>query len=66
MVKLFSRAVAAAALLVTTFAAPVNAADKIKVGFIYVGPIGDHGWSYRHDIGRLAIDAALGDKVETS
>ncbi len=37
-----------------------------KVGFVYVGPIGDHGWTYRHDIGRQAIEAEFGDKVETS
>ena len=43
-----------------------NAADKLKVGFIYVGPIGDHGWSYEHDRGRQAIEAAFGDRVETS
>ncbi len=41
-------------------------AEPTKVGFIYVGPISDHGWSYRHDVGRLAIEKALGDKVETS
>jgi len=41
-------------------------AEPTKVGFVYVGPIGDHGWSYRHDIGRLAIEKALGDKVKTS
>jgi len=36
------------------------AADKqIKVGFIYVSPIGDAGWSYAHDQGRLAIDAMV-------
>ncbi|MEM7253783.1 MAG: BMP family ABC transporter substrate-binding protein [Pseudomonadota bacterium] len=39
--------------------------EKIKVGFIYVGPIGDHGWTYQHDQGRLAIEGELGDKVET-
>ena len=41
-------------------------ADKVKVGFIYIGPIGDHGWTYMHDQGRLAIEKAFGDKVETS
>ena len=40
-------------------------ADKLKVGFIYVGPIGDHGWTYRHDIGRLDVEKHFGDKVET-
>lgn len=40
-------------------------ADKVKVGFIYVGPVGDHGWTYRHDIGRLDVEKHFGDKVET-
>ena len=44
---------------------PALAADKIKVGFIFLGPIGDYGWTWAHNKGRLAIDAALGDKVET-
>jgi len=43
-----------------------RAADKLKVGFIYVGPIGDFGWSYQHDVARKAMQQALGDKVETS
>ncbi|MEO0343753.1 MAG: BMP family ABC transporter substrate-binding protein [Pseudomonadota bacterium] len=40
--------------------------DPFKVGFVYVGPIGDFGWSYEHDQGRLAVEEALGDMVETS
>jgi basic membrane protein A and related proteins len=56
--------IAAAALSV--LAAPAAAEDKLKVGFIYVGPIGDFGWSYQHDQGRLAMVKALGDKVETT
>ena len=40
--------------------------QKLKVGFVYVGPVGDHGYSYQHDQGRLAVDKALGDKVETT
>lgn len=43
-----------------------QAADPVKVGFVYVGPISDHGWTYRHDIGRLAIEAEFGDSVETT
>jgi basic membrane protein A len=35
-------------------------ADKTKVGFIFIGPAGDHGWTYRHDIGRQAIENELG------
>lgn len=41
------------------------AQDKTKVGFIYVGPIGDGGWTYEHDKGRLAIEEHFGDSVET-
>lgn len=42
------------------------AADPVKVGFVYVGPVGDHGWTYRHDIGRQQVEEAFGDKVKTS
>jgi len=42
------------------------AAEPLKVGFVYVGPIGDHGWTYRHDVGRRAIEEELGDKVATT
>jgi simple sugar transport system substrate-binding protein len=41
------------------------AADKTKVGFVYVGPVGDGGWTYEHDKGRQAVEGAFGDAVET-
>ncbi|MEM6657122.1 MAG: BMP family ABC transporter substrate-binding protein [Pseudomonadota bacterium] len=41
------------------------AQDKTKVGFVYVGPVGDGGWTYEHDKGRLAVEEHFGDKVET-
>ena len=41
-------------------------AEPLKVGFIYIGPPGDHGWTYRHDIGRQDIEAHFGDKVITT
>ena len=62
--KSILRLVAVAALSLF-FSLPVLA-DKLKVGFIYVGPIGDHGWTYRHDIGRLDVEKHFGDKVETT
>jgi len=40
--------------------------DPLKVGFIYVGPIGDHGWTFQHHEGLKAVEAAYGDKVETT
>ncbi|MGB0658746.1 MAG: BMP family ABC transporter substrate-binding protein [Mangrovicoccus sp.] len=42
------------------------AEDKVKAGFIYVGPVGDGGWSYEHNQGRLAVEEAFGDAVETT
>jgi simple sugar transport system substrate-binding protein len=58
---------AAAALAVGL---PASAQDKplsnAKVSFIYVGPIGDHGWSYQHHQGLLAVKEKVGAKIETS
>ena len=64
---MFRRTFHALALASATalFAAPALAAD-LKVGFVYVGPIGDHGWTYQHDQGRLAVEAYFGDRVETT
>jgi basic membrane protein A and related proteins len=42
------------------------AADPYKVAFLYVSPIGDAGWTFQHEIGRRAVDAALGAAVKTS
>ncbi|MEM0987573.1 MAG: BMP family ABC transporter substrate-binding protein [Pseudomonadota bacterium] len=47
-------------------ASPALAEPELKVGFVYVGPVGDHGWTYQHDQGRLAIEEAFGDRVETT
>ncbi|MFU8835899.1 BMP family ABC transporter substrate-binding protein [Roseovarius autotrophicus] len=53
------------AALALGLASTAMAQDKTKVGFIYVGPIGDGGWTYEHDKGRLAVEAEFGDAVET-
>jgi len=55
-------AAAAAGALLSTGAM----ADKLKVGFVYVGPVSDGGWTYEHDVGRKAVEAEYGDKVETT
>jgi simple sugar transport system substrate-binding protein len=39
--------------------------EPVTVGFVYVGPVGDGGWTYEHDQGRLAVEAEFGDQVET-
>ena len=38
----------------------------LKVGFVYVSPIGEAGWTYQHEQGRLELQKALGSQVQTS
>lgn len=57
-------ALIAAALF--TAAVPAQAADPLKVAFVYIDPVGDSGWSYQHDLGRRALEKALGPKVKTT
>jgi basic membrane protein A and related proteins len=45
---------------------PAMAAGPLGVAFIYVGPVSDFGYSYQHDQGRKAVEAAYGDKVKTT
>jgi len=54
------------AVLALMTAAGALAQDKVKAGFVYIGPVGDHGWSYQHNEGRLAVEKAFGDRVETT
>ena len=37
-----------------------------QVGFVYVGPVEDFGWTHAHDVGRKAVEAELGDQVKTT
>jgi len=60
-----AKRIAIVGAMVLGLASTAMAEDKTKVGFIYVGPTGDHGWTYRHDIGRQQVEEAYGDKVET-
>jgi simple sugar transport system substrate-binding protein len=55
-----------AGLLLAGSISAASAADKLKVGFIYLGPIGDLGWTYQHDLARQALVKELGDKIETT
>jgi simple sugar transport system substrate-binding protein len=59
-------AMAALAATVGLAAAPAQAADPLKIGFVYVGPVGDAGWTYAHDQARLAMEKELGAKVKTT
>lgn len=67
LLKLFTGCLAVLAM-VAGVVGVVNVAnaEPTKVGFVYVGPTGDHGWTYEHDQGRLAVEKAFGDKVKTT
>jgi basic membrane protein A and related proteins len=51
---------------VSTTASPLAANEPLKVGFIYVEPVNDFGWTYAHDLGRRELQANLQDKVKTT
>lgn len=59
-------ALATTALALAGGSAARSEQDPFKVAFIYPGPHNDGGWSQSHDRGRLAIEKALGNKVETT
>jgi len=42
-----------------------KAGEPLKIGFVYVSPIGDAGWTFQHDTGRKEMEKALGGKVAT-
>jgi basic membrane protein A len=45
-------------------AAPPSAAPLV-VGFVYVSPVGEAGWTYQHELGRREMERALGPRVKT-
>ncbi len=58
--------VLAAAIVAFALAAgPAPGQEKFKVGFVYVGPVGDAGWTYAHDLGRKYLEAH-DPRVQTS
>ncbi len=46
--------------------APTSAISQTKIGFLYVAPLTDAGWVHQHDLGRQAVEAALGKSVQTT
>jgi simple sugar transport system substrate-binding protein len=57
---------AMAASLSLAASAPARAADPLKVAFVYVGPVGDAGWTYAHEQGRLQMEKAMTSKVKST
>jgi basic membrane protein A len=64
--KAIFRGLALAVAALAMLPGQASAQAKPKVSFVYVGPIGDHGWSYQHHQGLLALQKEFGDKIETS
>jgi basic membrane protein A and related proteins len=56
----------AATLLTVLTALCVAASPPLKVAFVYVGPVSDGGWSYQHNLGRLALEKQFGDRIQTT
>jgi len=46
--------------------APAPKPEPFKAAWVYVGPVGDAGWTFAHDQGRKAVEAEFGDKVKTT
>ncbi len=46
--------------------AQAPAAEPLKAAFVYVAPLAGPGWVYQHELGRQAVQAALGDRVQTT
>ena len=60
------RALLAILALAAVIVSPASAADPpLVVGFVYVTPIGEAGWTYQHELGRRALERALGPRVKT-
>ena len=59
------KTLAAGTALAIGLTSAATAEDPTKVGFIYVGPVGDGGWTYEHNQGRLAVEEHFGEAVET-
>ncbi len=52
-------------MFLTAFCLMVSADEQpLKAAFVYVSPVGDHGWTYAHDLGRKHMEEQLG--VETA
>ena len=58
--------ISAAACFLAMSSVAAMAADPLKVAFVYLGPVGDGGWTQQHDQARLALEKAMGSKIKTT
>jgi basic membrane protein A len=58
----------ASAAMAVGLASPVlaDSHEPLQIGFVYVGSVGDLGWTYEHDQSRQAVEAHFGDAVTTT
>lgn len=56
---------AAALAVAATLPFGALAQEATKIGYVYVSPIGDAGWTFQHDEGRKELEKALGSTVQT-
>lgn len=47
-------------------AAPTAPGGPLKIAFAYIGPVGDGGWTYAHDLARQKLQAEFGDQIATT
>ena len=66
MYKNLAAVFAAACFSLSTFSQPAAQTAPLKIGFVYVAPLTPTGWVHQHEEGRLAVQAALGERVQTS
>jgi basic membrane protein A len=68
MFKNLARGLSAAMLasVAASSTAQTPATPPLKVGFVFVSPIGEAGWTYQHNQGRLAMEKALDRQVSTT
>ena len=59
-------AMSVAVLAFAAGAQPPAAKPPLPVAFVYVSPVGEAGWTYQHDLGRRAMEQALGPLVKTT
>jgi basic membrane protein A len=69
MLQNLARGLTAAMIAAVAAHSPATAQTPqppLKVGFVYVSPIGDAGWTYQHNQGRLMMEKALGAQVSST
>ena len=60
------KAVTAAIAALVVLSGSAWAQQSLRIGLVYVGPIGNAGWTFAHDTGRKSIEAKLKGKVRTT